>query len=310
MGMCACCNGHTTFRLCALPDNKGAEKDLYLCGTCAAITPGQGEMTQDNTDLQVRFHDAYWSDSSRDELRQAGLSMLHTVNFYKDVLGRPDGRIVCEIGAGRGNLTWALKDKGYRVVSCEPSQRLVDLAHKHYALDGELSCETADSLLTRLEAAGKPVQAVFLWHVIEHLENPIDLIRRCAEIIAPAGAIIVQAPMPASPYIYPEHRFFINRAWAHKVGELCGLTTFFCDASPLDQFLSLAWCQPKADLRLPGFPPPAPPIDPLSGWLEDLTSGLVRFQETYHSQKDLIDKRDAWIEELRNEIIALKTNNT
>jgi SAM-dependent methyltransferase len=103
--------------------------------------------------------------------------------------GAPAGGRVLDAGAGRGRLVAALRDAGYDARGIEPSRRSASLA----------------------QAAGQPVErraieehedagldAVVLWHVLEHVEDPRATVARMRSWLRPGGLLLLGVPNAAS----------------------------------------------------------------------------------------------------------------
>jgi 2-polyprenyl-3-methyl-5-hydroxy-6-metoxy-1,4-benzoquinol methylase len=293
---CGCCGSTDLRLLCSMPNYEAQLTSLAICNLCGAVTPEHVQNdSRATTTMQTDYHEALWGASSDQELMQLAHDMRQMVEFYQPILGPPgDQKTIVEIGAGRGNLTASLAMCGYNVRSCDPSAHLVDLARRVYQLTkSQLTCAEGIPFLAALADEGAQVQAVFLWHVIEHVDDPFDMIAHAKRIVGNNGAIVFQAPTPAPHYIYPEHRFFATREWVHRTAERFGLRTLQCDFLPFEQFISFAFCSPAADLNLPGFDSPAVPQgDVLSDWVTELSEGLRSAQHVYRDQAALIDARD------------------
>jgi 2-polyprenyl-3-methyl-5-hydroxy-6-metoxy-1,4-benzoquinol methylase len=278
---CKCCNSEDISKLAYVPDSTGIERQLFLCNNCAGVfAEFGGGGAESDLQQQLTLHEALWLRTPIEEMRFLSSEMLRTVDLFRPILGQPGSEdVICELGSGRGNLTAALAQRGYSVRSCDPSDALNQMAKASYGLtDRQICCSEAEPFLRELKNENLTIRAIILWHVIEHVENPVGLIKLCVDAIVTDGVILLQAPMPAPPYIYPEHRFFVTRSWVHRVGQMCGLKPFFCDISPLEQFIAFGWCRPEIGLALDGFSKPVEPIDPVGGWIADLTMALLKQQ--------------------------------
>ena len=99
------------------------------------------------------------------------------------------GARVLDAGAGRGRLVAELSRRGYEAAGIEPSARGAAAA-------------SAAGVSVRTESVGDHedtgLDAVVLWHVLEHLDDPVAALRRVREWLAPGGVVLVAVPNPAS----------------------------------------------------------------------------------------------------------------
>lgn len=88
-----------------------------------------------------------------------------------------------DIGAGVGLLLDEARNMGYRVRGFEPSQASVAAAKKHVGI-------RLDSRLPR----GGRADIVVINHVLEHLENPRDMLAQCAGMLGPSKHLVIGVP--------------------------------------------------------------------------------------------------------------------
>ena len=91
--------------------------------------------------------------------------------------GVPSGARVLDAGAGTGRLVVALREAGYDAAGIDPAPRSDLVAREGIG-------EHSDSGL----------QAVVLWHVLEHLDDPAASLRRVAEWLTTDGALVIGVP--------------------------------------------------------------------------------------------------------------------
>lgn len=101
----------------------------------------------------------------------------------------PPARVI-DAGAGRGRFVAAARAAGYDAHGIEPSRRGVAAARAAYGV--ELDRATIEA------AAPGPADAVTLWHVLEHLDDPGAALRRVASWLEPGGVLLVGVPNLAS----------------------------------------------------------------------------------------------------------------
>jgi SAM-dependent methyltransferase len=98
------------------------------------------------------------------------------------LLDAAPGARLFDAGAGRGRFVATARAAGYDAVGIEPSPR-----GPRDPLIAEVSIDEAAIAVGSLEA-------VTLWHVLEHLDDPGAALRRIAGWLEPGGALLVGVP--------------------------------------------------------------------------------------------------------------------
>ena len=96
-----------------------------------------------------------------------------------------------EIGCGDGWMLATLRDQGWRVLGSERSAEAARFAADVNGIPivlGGLD-EITDS---------EQFDLIILFHVLEHVEQPLDMLRRCSALLRPDGLIVVSVPSLAS----------------------------------------------------------------------------------------------------------------
>ena len=172
--------------------------------------------------------------------------------------GLPSGRRVLDVGAGRGRLVAALQEAGYDASGIEPSRLSASIA-------------IADGLpITRTtieQHTDEGLEAAALWHVLEHLEDPADSLRRVHSWLQPGGLLLVgvpnldswQARVGAAEWLHfdaPRHRAHFTSAGALKLLERSGFDVISVEhlvwqQNPLGMWLAmLSRCGLKKNFAL------------------------------------------------------------
>ena len=92
-----------------------------------------------------------------------------------------------DVGAGAGAMAKRLEQYGTAVVSVEP---LPEGASEIAAMGAEVFCGT----LQDLELPSGSLPAVGLFDVVEHLEDPSELLGEVARVLAPDGRLFITVP--------------------------------------------------------------------------------------------------------------------
>jgi 2-polyprenyl-3-methyl-5-hydroxy-6-metoxy-1,4-benzoquinol methylase len=98
----------------------------------------------------------------------------------------PGGRIL-DVGCGRGVLLSELADRGYEVHGVERSPAAA------LGADPRAQIRIAPDLAAAGYSAGF-FDAVFIWHVLEHLREPVAAVREVHRILRPGGKLVVAVP--------------------------------------------------------------------------------------------------------------------
>jgi SAM-dependent methyltransferase len=105
-------------------------------------------------------------------------------------LAAPGGRIV-DAGAGQGRFVAAARAAGYTAVGLEPAQRGLARA----AAQG-VDLVPAGIETVAIEPAS--IDAVTVWHVLEHVQAPAVALARVREWLVPGGGLLLGLPNLAS----------------------------------------------------------------------------------------------------------------
>jgi 2-polyprenyl-3-methyl-5-hydroxy-6-metoxy-1,4-benzoquinol methylase len=131
------------------------------------------------------------------------------------VLARCQGTTCLEVGSALGGTTEMLANRFDRLVVMEPAEAYAD-AVRELNLP---SVEVAASLVEDFETDEK-FDTIVMAHVLEHVEDPVDALRRCKDMLAPDGIIVVVVPNGGSL-----HR---------RLGVTLGMLEKMTDFSPAD----------------------------------------------------------------------------
>ena len=106
-------------------------------------------------------------------------------------LGAP-GAMLLDVGAGRGRFVTSALAAGYDAHGIEPSPRGMDEAR----LEDEVRLERVG--IEQADVEEGTLDAVTIWHVLEHLDDPGRALLRIRGWVRPGGALLVGVPNLAS----------------------------------------------------------------------------------------------------------------
>lgn len=110
-----------------------------------------------------------------------------------------------EVGSGTGAFAVAAKQAGFDVSAIEMSERCCDYLRERAGI----SATCTDRPLEALESLPQ-ADVVALWHVLEHLDRPAEMIERAASKLAPGGILALAVPNPRSLQCR-----LLRARWAH-----------------------------------------------------------------------------------------------
>lgn len=163
----------------------GFEYELFECGVC------RFEHKQLAVPLEMVYQEVY------DEGDYIGFQLLETSiepkrAYLKDFINQhcPKGSTLLEIGPGNGrNLLYA-KALGYRVATLDIAE-----SNNRYYRD---TCKF-DYIYHSLEdIPTASVDAVIMTHVIEHVQEPAEMMAGVQRVLKPGGKILISTPSTAS----------------------------------------------------------------------------------------------------------------
>jgi SAM-dependent methyltransferase len=165
----------------------GDQFTVRICGVCslARTNPYPDEAEQ------ARYYPPeYYGDARRYVfLIDYLLSRLQTLRSRQ--IQAANGGLpgtVLDIGCGRGLLLNQLRKLGWRVMGTELSDGAARFAREVLQLD----IKVGD--VGRLGLEEGSFDAVVLWHVLEHFEDPTNLLREVARLVRPGGFVLVAVP--------------------------------------------------------------------------------------------------------------------
>lgn len=179
------------------------------CGATSGVPPWPGR--REPTDFQIRRCGACGHHYTVPVLDARAIGAYYPATYYGDAnkrfnpimerlvgvfrlrraakltrLVRP-GKVL-DIGCGRGLTLAALRDLGWQTEGCELSETAARHAREVLGLD-----VVCDGFHPEQVADGA-YDAIILWHVFEHLDNPREVLRACARALRPGGVLALAVP--------------------------------------------------------------------------------------------------------------------
>jgi 2-polyprenyl-3-methyl-5-hydroxy-6-metoxy-1,4-benzoquinol methylase len=150
-----------------------------------------------------------------------------TFRFHRQTLeSATTERSIFEVGCGDGNFLAYMRKHGWAVAGSEFSHENVEYVRQRHGIDAKLGD------FTDLPIAPESCSAIGIYHVIEHVMQPVDLVHAMARALKPGGILHIQTPNIGSLEARLAHQFFF--------GLSTPLHTFLFDPTTLRRLLDQA----------------------------------------------------------------------
>jgi len=101
------------------------------------------------------------------------------------------GRRLLDVGSGSGDFLLRMRARGWNVLGVEPDPVAAAKARAK-------NLDVRDGMLADAALPDDTFDAIVLSHVIEHVHDPIALLRECGRVLRPGGVLVLMTPNLAS----------------------------------------------------------------------------------------------------------------
>ena len=188
---CPCCGQWAEYRYSAFPLDYCLDKSfaIYKCTNCGHGTTGN----IDQRDLEFIYEDGAY-DPNEKAWHKILRPILNNLEVSKvDYLKRnvQKGNTLLEIGTGKGNFLLSAIKAGYDGYGVEPSSRSFEIAKSK--LGNRVYQCTLEEIYLNSEL-NREYDFIFLWHVLEHLDDPENAVRKLKAFLKHGGLLIAGVP--------------------------------------------------------------------------------------------------------------------
>lgn len=253
---CIAC-GASGWTIAGLKDRDGKPLRSVACEVCGLIRvdplPDMGELRRFYEE-EYRLQYKGIRQPRLKHVYRAGRLALDRLDTLRTHL--PAGGRVLDVGAGGGEWLYVLEQSGYRPRGIEPDAGYGGFAREVLGVD-----VTACPMWEAVFNAGS-FEAVTLFHVLEHLPEPLTALRQCREWLADGSRIIVEVPNIGSRHQHPRKRFHpahlygFSPATLRRVLGQAGFAIAFLETGAFDRNI-LAVGVKTDEPRAPSEPEPA-----------------------------------------------------
>jgi 2-polyprenyl-3-methyl-5-hydroxy-6-metoxy-1,4-benzoquinol methylase len=164
---------------------------LDSCSSCHCLflnpMPGDAEIA---TFYPTQY---WWNAGRRGSLKKLEsiyrrIALRDHVRFITKAAGNRTGLELLDVGCGSGTLISLLKRRGFRVRGVDFSAEAASIAKSENDVD------VAVGSLEQVHFPDQSFDVVTLFHVMEHVTNPRQVLEEVSRILRPGGALILQVP--------------------------------------------------------------------------------------------------------------------
>ncbi len=125
------------------------------------------------------------SDTAAQRGARSALSLFTLQRARLVEAAKPSGRLL-DYGAGSGAFARFMAGRGFEAVGLEPYSLGTTLE--------EPGLRLVRAPLESVKASLGTFDVITLWHVLEHLEHPVELLTELRSMLAPGGVLVVSVP--------------------------------------------------------------------------------------------------------------------
>jgi Methyltransferase domain len=232
---------------------------MYRCRTCKVVADGRIWVVDPQQDLAAQAaatEDCYTRTYTTDEFRRRVQLAEATLGEFSKFM-RGNGCFV-ELGVGEGFLARAAAGRFPTAYGLD-----IDLAAAE-SVSRQFGCPDNLRFLRHGEFApadAGPISVTALWHMLEHLRDPLAVLRPFLERMQDGGLVIGQVPLLREDYIFDEHFLFHNESSLFHLAAALGCVPILMQRDEASDFLSFCFRKQQAPAQQLSAPPgPAPSL--------------------------------------------------
>jgi len=150
------------------------------------------------------------------ELKNMG-EKANILAIVEETIGPLGGKRLLDIGCGTGEYLKAASDRGMDVTGIDVDASLTERIHR------KLGFRVVTGLFTADTFPRHTFDVIVLSHVIEHLQEPLELLKSIRAALKPGGAFVMCTPN-ADSFLEVVHNLYGR--WRHGAGRSFALTPF------------------------------------------------------------------------------------
>jgi len=163
-------------------------------GTSLLVCRGCGLMVThpfpDSEQIHARYQDSFYSPEgerfSESAEQVSRFFRKRRASYLERMLGRKGS--ILDVGCGRGIMIYELHKRGWQVAGTQLSETAGSFIRKVFGID----CFVGE--LTHAPFRLHSFDIVTMWHVLEHLRDPLLYLGYCRRLLKPGGYLLIEVP--------------------------------------------------------------------------------------------------------------------
>lgn len=186
-------------------DIHGTVGDILTCNRCFVLVNANA-FAYDVT-LQTHASETFYrlNDSEISGLEERIGEQKRLLSYILPFLGRPNEKVMLEVGSGRGLMLIAARRLGFRrAIGVDPNIETFHQVTSHIVVDSSVA------VVRDLAEVTETVDCTVMWHTLEHIPAPRAFLDNLVSCLKKGAILFLQVPQFYQPYICATHYYFYN----------------------------------------------------------------------------------------------------
>lgn len=191
---CVLCGGAAARPILSAPDTLGISGEVFSVSRCDGCGLVFTDPMPDADVLERHYPSSFWAPlalgPSSGLLARAGTLirlLLYDLELRTLLGALARGARVLDVGSGSGVVLEVLRRRGFPAVGLERAPEALRISRA-------AGLDVVDADLLDRPFPEESFDAVVLFHVLEHLERPVETLEEISRVLRPGGLLLVQVP--------------------------------------------------------------------------------------------------------------------
>lgn len=186
--MRSCPNCKNNENVLRIKENDFLIAECRGCGLTYLLNPPDEEVIYEEY-YRIEFKGSdYKKDSGYPHLREIFEINKHRTEYINRLNKEKEGYKILDIGCGSGLFLKSCKDAGLEAEGMDVSNNALEFARNEFGLT--VFRKQVEDLISE----GKKYSLITMWHVLEHIMEPADELKKIKELLTPDGIVLIEVP--------------------------------------------------------------------------------------------------------------------